>query len=172
MWAMSGDLGHVAGGMRLVPCIEGRLAATVRIGKDSHTRSIAENPKVERRVMENENFYTYLLHATAGFGVKRYDGVNLRAEFTLEETPWSGVYKQRRWHNNQAFNVPDDLRFVNVGNDPQPSTSGTIAHTPQLRSRFGKHFSAPSCLHCALALTPTSFASFVSRRAGFFQRAE
>ena len=107
---------------------------------------------VERRVMENENFYTYLLHATAGFGVKRYTGVNPRAEFTLEETPWSGsgVYKQRRWRITQAFNVPDDLRFVKVGNDPQPSTSGTIAHTPQLRSRFGKHLVHPHA--CMLAL--------------------
>ncbi len=141
MWAMPGDLGHVAGGLRLVPCTEGRPAATVRIDKDCHTRSIAENPKVERRVIENENFYTFLVHATAGFGNKRYDGVNRQAVFTLEGTPWSGsgVYKQRRWRNNQAFNVPDDLRFVKVGNDPQPSTSGTIAHTPQLRSRFGKH---------------------------------
>ena len=90
--------------------------------------------------MENESFYTYLLHATAGFGVKRYDGLNVRSVFTLEEThPGSGVYKQRRYHNSQPFNVPDDLRFVKVGNDPQPSTSGTIAHTQQLRSRFGKH---------------------------------
>ena len=138
---MPGDLGHVAGGMRLVPCIEGRLAATVRIGKPSQPRCLAKNPKVERAVMENENFYKYLLHATAGFAVKRYDGLNLRSECTLEETPrsGSGVYQQRRYRNNQAFNVPDDLRFVNVGNDPQPSTSGTIAHTPQLRSRFGKH---------------------------------
>jgi hypothetical protein len=64
--------------------------------------------------MENEIFYTYLLHATAGFGSKRYTGVNLRSEFTLQETPrsGSGVYEQHRWHNNQAFNVPDDLRFV------------------------------------------------------------
>ena len=64
--------------------------------------------------MENENFYTYLLHATAGFGVKRYTGVNPRSEFTLEEALWSGsgVYKQRRWRITQAFNVPDDLRFV------------------------------------------------------------
>ncbi len=111
---MPGDLGHVAGGVRLVPCIDGRPAATVRIGKDSHIASIAENPKVERPIIENENFYTYLLHATAGFGVKRYTGVNRRSEFTLEETPrsGSGVYKQRRWRNTLACNVPDDVRFV------------------------------------------------------------
>ena len=128
---MPGDAGHVAGGMRLVPCIEGRLAATIRIRTDSHEGSIAENPKVRRPTMENESFFKYLLHATAGFGVKRYDGLNVRSEFTLEEThPGSGLYKQRRYHNNQLFNVPDDLRFVRVHSVTQPSTSGTIAHTP------------------------------------------
>ena len=133
---MPGDLGHVAGGVRLVPCIEGRLAATIRIRTDLQERSIRENPKVERRTRENEDFYKYLLHATAGFGVKRYDGSNVRAEFTLEEThPGSGVYKQRKYHNLQPFNVPDDLRFRKVHSVTQPSTSGTIAHTPQLRSR-------------------------------------
>ena len=155
-----------------MPCIDGRLAATIRIRTAPGEGRIFENPRMERRTMENESFYTYLLHATAGFGVKRYDGLNLRSEFTLEKThPGSGVYKQRRHNNAQAFNVPDDLRFVKVHSVTQPSTSGTIAHTPQLRSRLAS-ISAPSCLHCVLALTPTSYASFDSRRAGFFQGTE
>ncbi len=122
--------------MRLVPRIDGRDAATIRLTTELHHRHIEEHPIVESRVMENEDFYKYLLHATAGFGKKRYNGKR-RTMFTLEETPrrGSGVYKQRRYHNGQAFNVPDDLRFVKVESATQPSSSGTIAHTPQPRSR-------------------------------------
>ena len=136
MWAKPGDAGFVAGSMRLIPLTDGRDAATIRLTTELRMGHVEENPIVESRYMENENFYKYLLHATATFGKKRYSG-NRRTKFTLEETPHrgSGVYKQHRYNNRQAFNVPDDLRFVKVESATQPSTSGTIAHTPQLRSR-------------------------------------